>query len=212
MMVRHHGMWLLLGLLSVASAGCCCVPGGPGMGAAGGCGPCGAGPLASLASCRGACGEVYVDEWVSEPPVPDNCGYDCGGCGRCGNCRPVRNLLCLLWGRPYRSNCCTDLCGPSCDGGHQGYVGEGYVDEGYYDDGYVAAHSGTGCNCGKSHSAPAYGVPSHMTPLPGETLQRMPGSQQGAPLEVSPEAVPTPAPNIAPTAARRLNPATQRRR
>ncbi len=116
-MLRFQSTWLLLIAISVTSAGCCCVQGvsscdSVGLGAAG-CGPCGAGPLARLASCRGACGDVYVDEWISEPPVVDNCG----GCGSCQQCRPVRTLLRVLWGRPFIADCCASVCGPSCDSG-----------------------------------------------------------------------------------------------
>lgn len=68
--------------------------------------------LLSRASCNGACGEVYVGEWLSEPPCPDDCGYNCGGCGNCGSCRPVLNTLRLLWGRPYQT-CCSS---PGCTG------------------------------------------------------------------------------------------------
>lgn len=208
-MLRHLPMWLFLGLLSAVGSGCCCVQGMPG--GACGYGNCGPGPIASLASCRGACGDVYVDEWISEPPVVDNCGYDCGGCGNCGNCQPVRNLLRLLWGTPYIAACCPDACGPSCDGGCDGgYVADGYSHEAYYDGGHAHTGGGSGCNCGQSHSS--YGSPSHAPILPHESMQPVPNSGSARPLEVAPEVVPTPAPTVEPSSARRLNPAARRMR
>ena len=120
-MNRHFG-WLLLGICLVSGAGCAaCIQG---VGPCGtGCGPCGS-DAAAYASCKGGCGDVYIDPWISEPPCVDNCGYDCGGCGSCGQCRPVLSVLKLLWGAPYATNC--SPCGPapcdsgcdSCGGGH----------------------------------------------------------------------------------------------
>lgn len=202
-MNRVRCTWFLLSLLSVASAGCCCVQGvsscgscdfgGGGFACDTGCGTCGPGPVANLASCRGACGEVYVDEWISEPPTIDNCGYDCGGCGHCGQCRPVRNLLRLLWGRPFVTSCSTGLCGPSCDGG----CGVGAVEHG---------SGGSGCNCGQDHSVGEEVYHSDPIQMHGSPSYTPPS----APMNVSPEAVPTPAPAITPSSAKRLNPAKQR--
>ncbi len=246
-MLRQLARVMSLGLISIACAGCCCVQGMPsgacGTGAcsAGGCGSgmCGGGPLMSLASCRGACGEVYVDEWVSEPPVVDNCGANCGGCERCY--QPVRNVLKMLWGRPYMSSCDSGLCAPSCgagcdlgcDGGcgaDSGYSDVDYGDSGYdtgsmgevYQDhgptsGQGQFSQGKSCNCGKSHAPPmqsnympAPHVPNHMIPNHGIPGGDMPN--QGVP-QIAPEVMPTPAPSLAPiSSARRLNPALSRRR
>jgi hypothetical protein len=197
-------VWMLLSLVLLTSAGCCCVPVsspcsdcGPSAGyaphaAMAPCDPgnCDAGssgpglcdrPLLELLSCRSGCGEVYVDEWTNEPPTADPCGYACGGCGNCRECRPIRNALRLLWGTPFK-NCCA-VCGPTCDGG----CGSG---------GYDAA----GCDCGTGHISPG---PATMAPQP---------IPNAAPLQVAPEAVSTPkvAPEISASAARRLNPALQR--
>ncbi len=244
-MFRRLYALMLLGLLSVTAVGCCCVQGMPngacgggscgggayGIGAGGmsACGGnCGSGPLLGLAGCRGACGEVYVDEWISEPPIVDNCPGE--GCGGCNSCRqPVRNLFSLLWGRPYRTQCDTGLCGPTCgDGcGCGGQVsesyGDGYVDGGAFDSGYTSSGQSS-CNCGSSHggshqdfqaeeihSAPQ-GVPQGGSMLPGHSL--LPGNQVPS---IAPEVVPTPAPpvadSVAPSSAtRRLNPALSRRR
>lgn len=173
---------MILGTVLMSGAGCCTIQG---VGPCGSCGPvggscapatCGPGPLASLMSCRGACGEVYVDEWISEPPVVDNCGYDCGGCGNCGQCQPIRNVLRLLWGRPYITGCPTSLCGPSCGG----------------------CDSACGCDSHSDHGMMM--VPSAPQPIPATEV----------PMEVVPETTPTPAPAIAPTSAKRLNPARNR--
>ncbi len=214
-MLRHVSMFLGLGFLSIASAGCCCVQGMPGGACGSSCGPCGGGPLVGLAGCRGACEGVYVDEWISEPPTVDNCGYDCGGCSRCR--QPVRNLLRLLWGTPYVTSCDTGLCGPSCGngcgcdsmvGGEYG-GGEYYGDESYgppLHGGHVASDSS--CNCGSSHSS------GHS----GGSVVPMPQSDMLMPLDsgvpsVVPQLSPTLAPTVAPTSAtKRLNPAAARRR
>ncbi len=187
-------------------------------------GNCGSGPLLGLASCRGACGEVYVDEWISEPPVVDDCpGEGCGGCNRCR--QPVRNLFALLWGRPYMTQCDTGLCGPSCGEGCGcgGLAGasydDGYVGEGSYEAGYASSGQAS-CNCGGSHGG-SHAEAIHSIPmdvrhgdsmLPGHSL--LPNNQVPS---IAPEVVPTPAPPVGdavtPTSAtRRLNPALSRRR
>lgn len=169
------------------------------------CAPKGLTNLAGLASCNGACGEVYYDEWINEPPTPDNCGYDCGGCGRCGQCRPLMSVLKLLWGRPYHSACDTSfLTGPSC--GCDSCGGGAVVHEG---------HASTGCtSCQGSHTysnvqpAPARVAPQQGTPSHVPSPSGMPSS----PIEVMPSAPgPTSAPSIVPSSARRLNPAKNRR-
>lgn len=227
MMDRLRCAWLLLGLLSICSAGCCCVQGGAscgdcgiggGFGGAlgGACrsgdcgGNCGSGPLAELASCRGGCGEVYVDEWTSHPPTVDNCGYDCGGCGNCGQCRPLKSVFKLLWGRPFVTNCSTGLCGPSCDAGCDSCDGGGtYVDN--YGDihGGEIMGGGSSCrNCTENH------IPhEHLEMVPAQPMPDAPAMEvsPNAPSETTPKAIPTPAPDITPSSARRLNPAKQRR-
>lgn len=197
----------LLGCLSLACAGCCCVPTtcDSNLGACGSnCGPLiGAGGLfggavGTMASCRGGCGEVYYDEWINERPVPDNCGFDCGGCGQCTRCQPVRNVLRQLWGRPYRVDCCAESCGSDCNGGcgSSGASSSGY--------GAISDGSGGGCDCGGSHSSFEHDT-IHSVP------QRIPSRRPPAPPEMKPEAVPTPAPEVTPSSALRLNPAMRRR-
>ncbi len=246
-MLHQLARVITLGLVSIASAGCCCVQGLPGNtcgpGSCGisscGTGRCGSGPLMSLAGCRGACGEVYVDEWISEPPTVDNCGPNCGGCSQCY--QPVRNVLKLLWGRPYIANCDTGLCGPSCDGGCDSYGGDTGLDgDVYMDDGSVVHHGGhastqhgSSCNCGGSHGSPLHAQPmsvgpSQMAPVPAPALQSpnmdsmpMPGPatlpKSSDPMntvpQAAPDALPAPTPSVTPTSsARRLNPALSRRR
>lgn len=209
-MLRHVSMFLGLGILSLASAGCCCVQGMPGGACGSSCGPCGAGPLLGFAGCRGACEGVYVDEWISEPPTVDNCGNDCGGCRRCR--QTPGNLFRMLWGTPYATSCDTGLCGPSCGDGcgcDSMADGDYYADESYgppISNGYV--NRGSSCNCGGSHAGMHSG--GSVVPLPSSDSV-MP-LDSGAP-SVAPQIPPAPAPSLAPASAtRRLNPAVARRR
>ena len=195
--------WKLLLVLAIGFApGCVCIQGLPGNCAPGtfaiadscggdclstsGCptGQCGS-ALGSFAACQGACGEVYVDEWISTPPEVDNCGYECGGCNSCRNFTPVRSLLKLLCGRPYYNGCSLpSMCGPSCDSGCA-----------------TSSVMPGDCNCGAtSHVISGSPVPA---PMP------VGSSSQPMPTVVTPQAeevVPTPAPSVSPTSAR-LNPA-----
>lgn len=201
----------LVALLLISSgAGCACGPCGPMM--SGGCSTGGCGEAAMVgprltpgllagSSCRAGCGEVYVDEWLNEPPVADNCG-GCGGCSSCGERQPIRTALRLLWGTPYQGS-----CDGACDsmGDHHGGL-------------HLA---GSDCGCGTSHahsSHPMMTSPSTMsapsTPVP------VPSSQMEF-YEKVPS--PTPAPNMVPpsttppnaettgaptnSTAKRLNPA-----
>ncbi len=224
-MLRQLSGMMLLGLLTVVGAGCCCVQGMPSNGMYGsscdsGCPP---GPLMGLASCGSGCGEVYVDEWISEPPVVDNCGSTCGGCSKCR--QPVRNVLRLLLGRPYMSQCDSGMCsspsgGCGCDGlGGESFISDGYAADGFQPGGYAASSPKKPCNCGGSHSAAEHGsdwstqgqvydqsyVPStpHAMPPTNNAPQLAP--------EITP--APEPEPSVAPSSAtRRLNPAAARRR
>lgn len=183
--------WLLLAVLPLFATGCCCVQGVSSCST----GNCGGGSLASLSSCRGACGDVYVDEWISEPPRIDNCCQptpQCGGCGQCNQCQPVRNVLKALWGRPYSAHCPNDIVGPSCGC-----------------DTCSSGHSSSSCDCGMDHSqgTTVYSSPS------GGTMREVPHDateMKLAPTETN-EVVPTPAPEIDPMASRQLNPAARRR-
>lgn len=155
--------------------------------------------LAGLTSCRGACDEVYVDEWINERPTPDNCGYSCE-CGNCDQCcpRPVLTVLKRLWGRRYVASCDSSfLCGgcdscstsaPSCGCGEcqsGGVVMDSNV--------YMEPQS----NLAPSYTAPAEIMPSSPTVVP-----------EAVPSATGPE--PTVAPTVSPS-SRRINPAARRR-
>ncbi len=74
--------------------------------------------LASLATCGGGCGEVYWDEWLSDPPdCCDPCD-DCGNWTGDGCCLPrVRKLLSRKR-HVWRDGRCSSGCGGcgECDG------------------------------------------------------------------------------------------------
>lgn len=233
-MLRQLSGMMLLGLLTVVGAGCCCVQGMPSSGGMygsscdGGCPP---GPLMGLASCNNACGEVYVDEWISEPPVVDNCGGDCGGCATCR--RPIRNVLRQLWGRPYISQCDTGLCSTGgddcgCDSlGGDSFVSDGYAEGGFQSSGYAPSSGKKPCNCGSSHGHAEH---SQDWSTSGQILDSgySPGMPPAAPStnntpRLAPEIMPAPSPEASPragsepsvapsSATRRLNPAVSRRR
>ncbi len=197
MSLYFRAAWILTCLATVVGTGCCCTQGMNSCSGVVGCSSCptnscGAGPLMGLASCRGGCGEVYVDEWVSEPPCIDDCGYCSEGCDSPRAGRPVRSLLRLLWGIPYDGGCgCSSGCdssgGASCSGGCSS-CGGGVASEGYV---------------GGMPSGSTHGSQMHVAPTPHSTSP----SPSLAPVE----AVPTPAP-VAPSSAKRLNPAQQRTR
>lgn len=206
-MIRLRLTGLLLIALPLIASGCCSVPscgsGACGMNtcSTGSCstGTCGSGGggggLASMLACQGACGDVYVDEWISEPPAPDNCGYACGGCGSCEQCQPIRNVLKLLWGTPYNACCPNDMVGGSC-GGCDSCDGPSHL-AGYETGGYS---SGSSCNCGSPEHH--HGGTTMMREIPSDGGARM--------LQQAPEAVvPTPAPEVDPMASH-LNPARRR--
>ena len=211
MATYFRASWILTCLMTLVGAGCCCTQGMNTCGGSyyasctscptGACGSggCGPGGLLGLASCRGGCGETYVDEWVSEPPCIDDCGYCDSGCDNCR--RPVRSMLRLLWGVPYDGGCgcgtgCDSGCSSVCDGGCESCGG-----------GVALAASGQphteGCNCGGSHTV-------HATPMPAKIAPE--SAAPSAPSGASPapaNASPTPAP-VAPSSAKRLSPAQQK--
>jgi hypothetical protein len=192
----------------------------------------GPGPLSrffGVASCgAGGCGERYVDEWISEPPVEDCCGTGYGGIG---SVNPIHSLVAMIRSRQYRGSChaCTESsqgcsdCGNGCsDCGmpngseihstgsviHQGMAG-------------ASGHASSGCNCNKGSTGHNRSMPGAVTPSqPVESVdpsaiygpssngqQRSGGAASGKPS--SPTA-PTPAPSLTPSSANRLNPALRR--
>lgn len=211
-MARYfRASWILTCLMTLVGAGCCCTQGMNTCGGSyyssctscptGGCGTggCGVGPLMGLASCRGGCGETYVDEWVNEPPCIDNCGYCNTGCDSCR--RPVRSVLRLLLGTPYDGGCgcstgCDSGCSSGCDGGCSSCGGGGSLAVA----GPMPAQT---CNCGGSHAGHSSAMPAKIAPSQPEPSQPTPSA--GAPAN----SVPTPAP-VAPSSAKRLSPAQQK--
>lgn len=195
-----------------------------------------AGPLASffgLTNCTGGgCGELYVDEWLNEPPQVDQCGYS--ECLQCGP-SPVRSLLRAIVGRQYTGSC------ESCDCGGSDIVGNGaIIHDGYEPD--VWSSQRRGCACGTSESSD-YITNSYQDSMntdvvdpsrvQGSSSHNSSSSSQGSsdssgqsilndesPKTPSPPAgssdsqgqtiVPTPAPSLPPSSASRLNPATRR--
>jgi hypothetical protein len=86
--------------------------------------------------CGQGCGEVYIGEWVSDPPdCCDPCD-PCHGCWTgpqgCCNLGPMQRLLAALHGYSY---CPPPNCGPvcglcshdCCDVAHAGYVDHGHA-------------------------------------------------------------------------------------
>lgn len=215
-MTRLPRPFCLIGLLLIFGSGCCCVQGVPqgngyGMRGPDRCDGCTSGSsspgIGEFASCRGGCGEVYVGEWLSEPPTPDPCDFPCGGCGKCNECQPIRNILRALWGTPYRNDCTAAWCGPSCDGGCDSAGGSDAFGGPIIHDGHH--HHSSNCNC--DHAAAAHGVSGpYRVPSHGISPEPMDGSSGP-----SQEAVPTPAPavdsSVEPTSATRLNPAARKR-
>lgn len=164
---------------------------------AGGCNSCGAGKLSGA-----GCGELYVDEWLNEPPTVDNCG--CGECQTCGR-QPIRSLLSTLWGETYSGSCET-----GCDSGVD--FSSPIVNDGYDPNAWSANR---GCNCRGNTSSMTQvhhdGMESHQIQPSEESdaLELTPSPPSPVPHGTSTGKVPTPAPP-APKSANRLNPATRR--
>ncbi|MFO0868502.1 MAG: hypothetical protein U0935_06095 [Pirellulales bacterium] len=129
-MVRSVLSWISAATLLIMSASGCCVHrmGGP-------YDPCGTpepvlypheaqscrtgscrSTLGERASCRWGCGEIYWDEWLSDPP---DCCDPCDGCGNwagpqsCCRSSPLSSLWSFLCG--CRGEPCRD--GEDCSGG-----------------------------------------------------------------------------------------------
>jgi len=150
-MIRPTRHWPVLlvatlwGLVAVGGTGCCVYrPGGPidpcgpndtgvrsltGRGApgdsCGGCSSCGGScgrQKGQIAACKWGCGEVYWDEWLSDPP---DC---CDPCDACGNwagpqacCKPsiLQKFADALWGcrgEPCSDGECCEKRGGWCNG------------------------------------------------------------------------------------------------
>lgn len=243
-MQMNIGLSLSLYGLLLLSTGCVCVPGnGFDMGpvayrqsACDSCSSCssgpsttsgsgfysGPGPLASffgLTSCNGGgCGELYVDEWLNEPPKVDQCGYtECLQCGR----SPIRALVQTLVGRQYTGSC--DTC--QCD--DHGVLANGAIVHDGYETGAWSSHRG--CNCSASPGSTqhmgsySFGNDSGTTTIQsvdpsGETGSSILNGSAPERIQALPDSSgtngrsvkPTPAPALPPSSASRLNPAVRR--
>jgi hypothetical protein len=185
----------------------------------------GPGPLSrffGVVGCgTGGCGELYVDEWINEPPRADHCpSNECLTCGL----NPLQNLFHLFMGRQYLGGC--DTCTTGCDAGgctaSRGIQGE------------QALHgmaSSSGCNC--SHSGGSE-VSRHMgneqifyddgayesvdpTATYGPAPSRRPNASSpiirnpvGGSVVAPAAPTPTPAPHLSGSSAARFNPAARR--
>lgn len=181
----------------------------------------GPGPLSrffGVVSCgSGGCGELYVDEWINEPPVDDHCpSHECLQCGT----GPFRNLMQIIRGRQYNGGC--ETC--SSAGGTQYLHTNGMVNGGHFTNGSANSH---GCNCnGSGHQGGARRLDSSEFIIEGDHLESVDpsavygpspsrpqnsGTSNGAPRgsTVAPIA-PTPAPALSGSSANRLNPAMRR--
>ena len=150
-MTRVASLLSLLCLSAAISSGCCMnrplcgvAPCGPAN-----CGTCMpfVNPISALTShvanhmtCQSGCGEIYCDEWISDPP--DNCD-PCDPCtgqytGPRDCCTPScgSRLWSFIRGKRYEGDCYGGDCqrGSCCDGGH----GHGHeIFEGEYSEGEI---------------------------------------------------------------------------
>lgn len=143
------GLAVLLVLGS--TIGCCslhrktpgCVSGACGVDGCGDCcpGPCHHGflsPLEQLLSCGSGCGEVYWDEWLSDPPdccdPCDPCGNWIGPQGDCCHCSEPLNH-CNGWGQRF-AHSCDDVCGTAVADDGVIWEGEGGYDQPLMQEGW----------------------------------------------------------------------------
>lgn len=157
MMARTVCALVVVSLAGLAGGCCCCPtscgPGGPcEVGCfclpkpivwTGGCNECGPGPCTSCSdgcgdcgilaclrrglTCGKGCGEIYINEWVSDPP---DCCDPCDQCygqytGPHGTCclGPFQRLLAAFHGYSYCPKpCCGPVCGGLCNRGGCGPV------------------------------------------------------------------------------------------
>lgn len=126
-----HSNWLVTtSLVCLLLSGCCVNRPAGSMGYGtngdlGNCGTCGerrGGPIVQgfnrLLSCGSSCGEVYWDEWLSDPPeCCDPCDQHGNWIGRqaCGPRRPLGGLWQVLHGC-RGDDCCVDEACDQCDG------------------------------------------------------------------------------------------------
>lgn len=124
----------------------------------------------SKLACSGACGEVYWDEHINDPPVCDPCGpQGAWGGGNCGTCRPWYSRMRDLWGYRYESPECSgcSACGMTSS---RAWAGEGREISG------ECAHCDDGQGTHVQHGETV--VPNQM--------------QQSSPTPAQPKVAPTP--------------------
>lgn len=123
--MTNRCLFLCVALLAAACAGCCgervwrC-PDGQCSSLSGrfddcsGCMPGMSGNFRNRITCGKGCGEIYWDEWWSDPPAPCDPCDECSGCFVGRRCCPpswFRNREAMLFGGRY----CEDPCaGGSC--------------------------------------------------------------------------------------------------
>ncbi len=102
-------------------------------------------------NCGSACGEIYWDEHINEPPVCDPCG--CNGefeCGSVGSCPTAWGRLKNLWGTRYVPTNCEECssCGnlPIQNGSGSCSTCAGNTHAEYPTEGYSAAPTQTMTN------------------------------------------------------------------
>lgn len=177
-MSTRHLYALVLGLVSLASVGCCCGPIGCGCGLGGrvfngSCASCGC-PEASCCCPEPACGCCDVCTGPSCGCCDSCCDPCCGCADPCcgcadvccgtpvGSCCPILGNCCIL--QRLRQAFCGCGCGNSgccgCTGGCAGCSSEGYWSEWHNDP----PRGGGGCNChggGTASSGGHYGVSNY---------------------------------------------------
>lgn len=124
-MLARLALCILAAVLAAASAGCC----HDNLFCGGSCAPCGDGALHGCLhdklTCQAGCGELYIDEWISDPP--DHCDPcdDCGNyVGHGHSCHHLWGFLHKLWGYRYVPG----AGGPACGPGHPGGAYHGYAE------------------------------------------------------------------------------------
>jgi hypothetical protein len=133
-MIQSYLRWLSVVAVALVGASGCCVnrfgePVPQGTGFTSGlqflsgqrCSSCGPTTFAEKSVCRTGCGEIYWDEWLSDPP---DCCDPCDDCGNwvgpqaCCRKRPMGGLWSMLWGCRGEScaegECCDDGCVGGC--------------------------------------------------------------------------------------------------
>lgn len=160
--------FLVLGVIAMASSGCC-GPRGCGIGCGTGCGDCGSasvsscgcgsgscgalrgGPLSALRNarrsmiCGSGCGEAYVGEWISTPPDCNDPCCDDQFVGGAVKARPFcrkgcRSGCCLLSGLYGKRDCSGSESSVPCQCGE---VTCGGCDDGYVTSGEVISDYST---------------------------------------------------------------------